>query len=123
MLKSKREKKARWENKRARVKYKLLIGTKSRLVVYRSNKHIFAQIVDDNNHSTLVAASSIDKEIEESIKSAESKMKQSEIVGEASASKAIESKITEVIFDRNGYKYHGRVKAFADAARKGGLTF
>ena len=123
MLKAKREKRARWEGKRARVKFKLLKGTKNRLVVYRSNKHISAQIVDDNNHSTLVAASSMDKEIEKSIKSAESKIQMSEIVGEALASKAIENKITEVIFDRNGYKYHGRVKAFADAARKGGLTF
>jgi large subunit ribosomal protein L18 len=123
MLKAKREKKSRWENKRARVKYKLLKGTKSRLVVYRSNKNIFAQIVDDNSHTTLVSASSIDKEIEKSIKSAESKIQQSEIVGDALASKAKDNKITEVIFDRNGYKYHGRVKAFAEAARKGGLTF
>tara|TARA_Y100001968_G_C19208486_1_gene643561 strand:+ start:246 stop:617 length:372 start_codon:yes stop_codon:yes gene_type:complete len=123
MLKAKREKRARWENKRARVKHKLLKGTKSRLVVYRSNKNIFAQIVNDNEHTTLVSASSIDKELEKSIKSAESKIQQSEIVGESLANKAKENKITEVIFDRNGYKYHGRVKAFADAARKGGLTF
>ncbi len=123
MLKAKREKRARWENKRARLKHKLLKGTKSRLVVYRSNKNIFAQIVNDNEHTTLVSASSIDKELEKSIKSAESKIQQSEIVGESLANKAKENKITEVIFDRNGYKYHGRVKAFADAARKGGLTF
>ena len=123
MLKVKREKKARWGKKRARVKHKLLIGTKMRLVVYRSNKNIFSQIVDDNKHSTLIAASSLDKEIEQSIKKAESKIQQSEIVGESLASKAIENKISEVIFDRNGYKYHGRVKAFAKAARKGGLTF
>lgn len=123
MLKAKREKRARWENKRARVKHKLLKGTKSRLVVYRSNKNIFAQIVNDNEHTTLVSASSIDKELEKSIKSAESKIQQSEIVGESLANKAKENKISEVIFDRNGYKYHGRVKAFADAARKGGLTF
>ena len=123
MLKTKRDKKARWENKRARIKYKLLKGTKSRLVVYRSNRHIFAQIVDDNNHSTLVAASSIDKEIEKSIKSADSKMKQSEIVGEAIALKAKENKITEVIFDRNGYKYHGVIKAIAESSKKAGLKF
>ena len=123
MLKSKREKRARWQNKRARVKHKLLKGTKSRLVVYRSNKNIFAQIVNDNEHSTILSASSLDKELEKSIKTAESKIQQSEIVGESLANKAKENKITEVIFDRNGYKYHGRVKAFADAARKGGLTF
>mgnify|MGYP001171739134 CR=1 FL=1 len=123
MLKVKRQKRARWKNKRARVKYKLLKGTKNRLVVYRSNKNIFAQIVDDNNHKTLVSVSSIDKSIDKIIKSAKNKTNQSEIVGDAMASKAKESKITEVIFDRNGYKYHGRVKAFAEAARKGGLIF
>ena len=123
MLKVKREKRARWENKRARVKYKLLKGTKMRLVVYRSNKNIFAQIVDDNKHTTLVSASSIDKEITDSVNKAESKIQQSKIVGKSIATKAKENKILEVIFDRNGYKYHGRVKAFADAARKGGLVF
>ena len=123
MLKVKRQKRARWKNKRARVKYKLLKGTKNRLVVYRSNKNIFAQIVDDNNHKTLVSVSSIDKSIDKIIKSAKNKTNQSEIVGDAMASKAKECKITEVIFDRNGYKYHGRVKAFAEAARKGGLIF
>ncbi len=123
MLKAKREKKARWENKRARVKYKLLKGTKMRLVVYRSNKNIFAQIVDDNKHTTLVSASSLDKEITESINKAESKIQQSEIVGQSLANKAKDNKILEVIFDRNGYKYHGRVKAFADSARKSGLVF
>ena len=123
MLKVKREKRARWENKRARIKHKLLKGTKMRLVVYRSNKNIFAQIVDDNKHTTLVSASSIDKEITDSVKKAESKIQQSEIIGKLIATKAKENKILEVIFDRNGYKYHGRVKAFADAARKGGLVF
>ncbi|MAJ43497.1 MAG: 50S ribosomal protein L18 [Candidatus Marinimicrobia bacterium] len=123
MLKAKREKKSRWKNKRARVKHKLLKGTKNRLVVYRSNRNIFAQIVDDNSHTTLVSVSSIDKDIDESIRSADSKIQQSELVGNALASKAKKKKITEVIFDRNGYKYHGRVKAFAEAARKGGLTF
>tara|TARA_S200000501_G_scaffold351955_1_gene370361 strand:+ start:3566 stop:3937 length:372 start_codon:yes stop_codon:yes gene_type:complete len=123
MLKAKREKKSRWKNKRARVKHKLLKGTKNRLVVYRSNRNIFAQIVDDNSHTTLLSVSSIDKDIDESIRSADSKIQQSELVGNALASKAKKKKITEVIFDRNGYKYHGRVKAFAEAARKGGLTF
>ena len=123
MLKVKTEKRARWENKRARVKHKLLKGTKMRLVVYRSNKNIFAQIVDDNKHITLVSASSIDKEITDSVKKAESKIQKSEIVGKSIATKAKENKILEVIFDRNGYKYHGRVKALADSAREEGLKF
>ncbi len=123
MLKSKLEKKSRWKKKRARIKYKLLKGSKNRLVVYRSNRNIFAQIVDDNYHKTLVSASSIDKAVKDLIKSTENKIKQSEIVGKELANRAKNNKIAEVIFDRNGYKYHGRIKAFAEAARKGGLTF
>lgn len=123
MLKSKLEKKSRWKKKRARIKYKLLKGSRNRLVVYRSNKNIFAQIVDDNDHKTLVSASSIDKAVRDLIKSTENKIKQSEIVGKELANRAKNNKIAEVIFDRNGYKYHGRIKAFAEAARKSGLTF
>ena len=123
MLKSKLEKKSRWKKKRARIKYKLLKGSRNRLVVYRSNRNIFAQIVDDNDHKTLVSASSIDKAVSDLIKSTENKIKQSEIVGKELANRAKNNKIAEVIFDRNGYKYHGRIKAFAEAARKGGLTF
>ena len=85
--------------------------------------NIFAQIVDDNYHKTLVSASSIDKAVRDLIKSTENKIKQSEIVGKELANRAKNNKIAEVIFDRNGYKYHGRIKAFAEAARKGGLTF
>tara|TARA_B100000161_G_scaffold244307_1_gene198516 strand:+ start:18 stop:389 length:372 start_codon:yes stop_codon:yes gene_type:complete len=123
MLKSKLEKKSRWKKKRARIKYKLLKGSRNRLVVYRSNRNIFAQIVDDNDHKTLVSASSIDKAVRDLIKSTENKIKQSEIVGKELANRAKNNKIAEVIFDRNGYKYHGRIKAFAEAARKSGLTF
>jgi len=123
MLKSKLEKKSRWKKKRARIKYKLFKGSRNRLVVYRSNRNIFAQIVDDNDHKTLVSASSIDKAVRDLIKSTENKIKQSEIVGKELANRAKNNKIAEVIFDRNGYKYHGRIKAFAEAARKGGLTF
>ena len=123
MLKSKLEKKSRWKKKRARIKYKLLKGSRNRLVVYRSNRNIFAQIVDDNDHKTLVSASSIDKAMRDLIKSTENKIKQSEIVGKELANRAKNNKIAEVIFDRNGYKYHGRIKAFAEAARKSGLTF
>ena len=107
------------EKERARIKYKLLKGSRNRLeVVYRSNKNIFAQIVDDNDHKTLVSASSIDKVVRDLIKSTENKIKQSEIVGKELANRAKNNKIAEVIFDRNGYKYHGRIKAFAEAARK-----
>ncbi len=123
MLKAKIEKRIKWENKRSRIKFKLLRGSKPRLVVYRSNKNIFAQIVDDNQSKTLVAASSLDKGLQSSLKKANSKIEKSSVVGESIAALAKNNKINEVIFDRNGYSYHGRVKALAEGARKAGLTF
>ena len=86
------------------------------MTVFRSNKQIYVQLVDDLQGKTLVAASS--KGVEEGTKS-EIAAK----VGEAIAKKAIEAGITEVVFDRNGYLFHGRVKSLADAAREGGLKF
>ena len=86
------------------------------MTVFRSNKQIYVQLVDDLQGKTLVAASS--KGVEEGTKS-EIAAK----VGEAIAKKAIEAGITEVVFDRNGYLYHGRVKQLAEAAREGGLKF
>lgn len=87
-----------------------------RMTVFRSNKQIYVQLIDDLNGKTLAAASS--KGIEEGDKSAIAAQ-----VGELIAKKAQEAGITEVVFDRNGYLYHGRVKSLADAARKGGLKF
>lgn len=91
-----------------------------RMSVYRSNKHISVQIIDDVNSQTLVAASSKDKEL------AEAKGNKSEIatiVGDRIAKLAVEKGINTIVFDRNGFLYHGRVKALADGARKGGLKF
>ena len=89
-----------------------------RLSVFRSNKHLFVQIIDDVNHKTLVSVS--DKEIKSKIKSS---IEIAQKVGELLASKAQEKKIQSVFFDRGGYKYHGQVKALADGARAGGLKF
>lgn len=91
-----------------------------RLNVYRSNSNIFAQIIDDTKGVTLVSASSIDKELKlENGSNVEAATK----VGELLAKRAKEKKIKQVIFDRGGYLYHGRVKALADAARENGLEF
>ncbi len=84
--------------------------------VFRSNKQIYVQIIDDNEGKTLASASSLGME-------AMPKIQQAEKVGELVAKKAIEAGISAVVFDRNGYLYHGRVKQLADAARKGGLKF
>ena len=91
-----------------------------RLCVFRSNKHIYAQLVDDEKGKTLVAVS--DLEIETKKKKITKKEKALE-VGKLIAKKAMEKKIKKVVFDRGGYKYHGRVKALAEGAREGGLKF
>ena len=92
-----------------------------RLSVSRSSKNISAQIIDDNNNVTLISASSIEKDIKSMKKN--NKMEMSKIVAEKLAKKAIEKKITKIYFDRSIYRYHGRVKAFADALRKNGMEF
>lgn len=118
------KKKIRREKIRKRVRSKIF-GTpeRPRLSVYRSLKHIYVQIIDDTKGHTLVAMSSLSKEIRDEVKNAKTKTEISRIVGLALAKKAIEKGITKVVFDRNGYKYHGRVKALAEAAREGGLIF
>ena len=109
--------------RRHRIKHrirKIVNGTasKPRLSVYRSNKEIYAQIVDDIAGSTLVAASSRDKEV-----TATTKAEAAIAVGKAIAEKASKAGIKTVAFDRNGYLYHGRVKVLAEAAREAGLKF
>jgi len=94
-----------------------------RLVVYRSNKHIRAQVIDDLSGSTLASASSLDKNIEKVVAKAGTKTDISKLVGTAVAEHALNNKVNKVVFDRNGYPYHGRVKAVADAAREAGLEF
>ncbi|MFC2086999.1 50S ribosomal protein L18 [Bacteroidota bacterium] len=102
---------------------KIVTGTKDlpRLSVFRSNKNISVQIINDVTGETLISASSLVKEIAE--KKEISKTEQAELVGKLVAEKALEKGIERVVFDRNGYLYHGRVKKLADAARKGGLKF
>ncbi len=106
-------------------KKKRIVGTsqRPRLVVYRSLRYIYGQIVDDSTQKTLLGASSLSKEIRDKVKKAETKVEASRLVGELIAEKAKAHKITRVVFDRNGYAYHGRVKALAEGARKGGLEF
>ena len=92
-----------------------------RLSVYRSNKQIYVQVIDDLNGVTLLSASSKEKDI--ASQTGIKKSDQSKLVGKLLASKCKEKGIESVVFDRNGYKYHGRVKSLADAAREGGLKF
>ena len=94
-----------------------------RLVVSRSLKNFMAQIINDHEGKTLVAVSSKDKELQAALKKAVNKKEVSRLIGKTIAQKAKKAKVVRVVLDRNGYPYHGRVKAFADAARKGGLEF
>lgn len=99
-----------------------ITGTKEkpRMSVFRSNKQISIQIIDDISRKTLISASSLNKEV---IEFKGNKSEKAEKVGELTAKRALDAGITNVVFDRNGFLYHGRVKALAEAARKGGLKF
>ncbi len=116
------------KNKERLVRHKRVRGKVSgtserpRLCVYRSLSQIYAQIIDDIKGVTLVSASTLDSDVKNLIKG-KSKSEQAKIVGEAIAKKALEKKINEVVFDRGGYIYIGRVQALADGARKAGLKF
>ncbi len=93
-----------------------------RLNVFRSLKHIYAQIIDDTRGHTLISASSLDKEVRKTLKMG-ANTAAAKVVGKVLAERARAAGITRVVFDRGGYAYHGRVKALADAAREGGLQF
>jgi len=93
-----------------------------RLSVFRSNNHIYAQLIDDSKSVTLVSASTVDKEIRDNLKKT-SDTEAAKSVGQLLATRAKEANITQVVFDKGGYVYHGRVKALAEAARTGGLEF
>ncbi len=103
---------------------KIVEGTaqRPRMTVYRSNKSIYVQLIDDASGKTLASASSLDKDLASQC-SGKNKIEQASIVGEAIAKKSTANGIETVVFDRNGYLYHGRVKALADAARNNGLKF
>ena len=108
-------------DRRTRIKYRVRnkisgTATRPRLCVFRSNKQIYAQVINDENGTTIVSASSLGME-------KMPKKEQAAIVGEKVAKLATEAGISEVVFDRNGYLYHGRVQELANGARKGGLKF
>ena len=105
-----------------RRKVKLAARGRARLTVFRSSKHIYAQLVDDDKGITLVSASSLEKPMREGGTKGTNK-DAATTVGKLIAQRAAEKGIKEAVFDRGGYLYHGRVKALADAAREGGLDF
>lgn len=104
---------------------KKVFGTpeRPRLNVYRSLKHIYAQVIDDEAGVTLVAASTVEPELREAVGGYGGNVEAAKVVGRAIAQRALARGITNVVFDRGGYRYHGRVKALAEAAREAGLQF
>ena len=104
---------------RVRKKLKIVNNNRFRLTVFRTSKNISAQIIDDKNHKTLVSASSLEKKL---IKKGK-KSDLSNSIAELLAKRALEKKITKVYFDRGAYKYHGRIRIFADVLRKNGVIF
>lgn len=111
------------KNRHRRVRQKVY-GTpeRPRLNVFRSNKHIYAQIINDENGHTLVAASTLDKELKDKLTSTSNK-EAARLVGELVGKRAIEKGIDKVVFDRGGYLYHGKIKELAEGAREAGLKF
>jgi large subunit ribosomal protein L18 len=112
------------ERRQARVRRAIRrnAGGRLRLSVHRSGKHIYAQVIDDVKGETLASASSLEKALRDSIKSG-ANVDAAKTVGKAVAERATAKGIKEVVFDRGSFLYHGRVKALADAAREGGLSF
>ena len=125
MADNKKNKHKNWQIKRKRIKYRIMQKNRNdypRLVVYRSNTNIYAQLVDDLKMTTLLSASSIDKDLKDPIEKAANKIEKSRIVGVAIGEKIQKAKINQIIIDRNGYKYHGRVKALTEAIRSADIT-
>lgn len=117
-------KQQRWQKKKSSIRKKISGTTeRPRFTVYRSGKHIYAQIIDDSNGRTLVSASTLSKDVRQGLKDGSSPKDVAKVVGVFTAKKALEKNIQQVVYDRNGYLYHGRVKAVADGAREAGLKF
>ncbi len=122
MIKTK-NRKEHSQKRHRRIRVKLSGTTEApRLAVYRSTKHIYAQLIDDVKGVTICSASSIDKDLKSDLAHG-GNVESAKAVGEAIAKKAIKKGISDVVFDRGGFLYHGRVAALADAAREAGLNF
>jgi large subunit ribosomal protein L18 len=112
------------ERRKARIRrtIRAAAGARPRLSVFRSSKHIYAQVIDDRKGATMAAASSLEKEMRTSLKTG-ADICAAKVVGKLVAERATAAGVKDVVFDRGNYLYHGRVKALADAAREGGLNF
>ena len=116
-------KKIKWKNKKKRISYNIKEKSKyPRLIVFRSNKNIFIQLLDDLENKTICSSSSIDKSLSKEISKSKNKMDMSKIVAENFVDKLKANNVNQVVFDRNGYRYHGRVKLIAETLREKGIA-
>ena len=115
-------KKRSFARRKKSIKNKLTIGKYPRLVVYRSNVHLYAQLIDDNENKTLLSISTNDKGLKKEIEKLSTKIEKSGFIGDKIGQEIKKKKIEKVMFDRNGYIFHGRVKAFVEAVKKTGLS-
>ena len=115
---------SQFDRRKSRVRRQLrkVSSGRPRLSVHRSSKNIYAQVIDDTSGQTLAAASTLDKDLRSGLKTGADRAA-AEAVGKAVAAKAVAAGVKDVVFDRGGYLFHGRVKALADGAREGGLSF
>ena len=97
-------------------------GQRPRLAIYRSLNHIYAQVIDDEQGRTMAQASSVEPDLRKQL-TGKNKRQAAEIIGQTVAKRAVDAGVSQAVFDRGGFRYHGRVRALADAARKGGLVF
>tara|TARA_B100000614_G_C14507137_1_gene477040 strand:- start:788 stop:1159 length:372 start_codon:yes stop_codon:yes gene_type:complete len=115
-------KKRSFARRKKSIKNKLTIGKYPRLVVYRSNVHLYAQLIDDNANKTMLSISTNDKDLKKEIEKFSTKIEKSSFIGDKIGQEIKKKKIEKVMFDRNGYIFHGRVKAFVEAVKKTGLS-
>lgn len=122
---SKKNQKIQSRDRRRKQIRKKIFGTaeKPRLAIFRSLNHIYAQIIDDTNEKSILTVSDLTKEVRAELNEKSTKTDKSKVVGKIVAKKALENDITTVVFDRGGYRYHGRVKTLAESAREAGLKF
>ena len=112
-----------WLKKKTRTKKSLgVLGKYFRLVIFKSNRHIYGQLIDDNKNETLLSCSTKDKIVAKNVKDSNTKVQNSKEIGYVLAEKIKDKKIKKIIFDRNGYRFHGRVKAVADGIKEKGIS-
>ena len=116
-------KRNQWKNKKSRISYKINKSLKfPKIIVFRSNKNISIQVIDNETHSTICSSSSLDKDISKDISKSKNKIDMSKIVAQNISKKIKSKKIDNIVFDRSGYRFHGRVKIIAETLKENGIS-